>query len=258
MTDTAPPLKARDIIVRPISRQDAERFIRIFHYSGKFVRNSQVHLGVFHGPDAIMGGVMSFGPSLDKRKLQGLVRDTPWNGFIELNRMAFANWLPRNSESRALGIALRMLRKQYPFLQWVVSFADATQCGDGTIYRAAGFALTGIKRNTQVWIAPDGMETYSRTSLTDGQSKGQQAKAKRTLSRMTATKAGNILDTGASSMKAYKDAGWRPLAGFQLRYIFFLDPTARARITVPLIPFIEITKRGAGMYKGQPKHASVV
>ena len=66
------------------------------------------------------------------------------------------------------------------------------------------------------------------------------------------TKANHILETGASSMKVYKDAGWKPKKGFQLRYIYFLDPTARARLTVPILPFSEIERRGAGMYRGKP------
>ena len=76
---------------------------------------------------------MQFGPSLDKRKIQGLVEGTRWNDFIELNRMAFADWLPRNSESRAISVALRLIRKHYPNIEWVISFADGTQCGDVTI-----------------------------------------------------------------------------------------------------------------------------
>jgi hypothetical protein len=67
------------------------------------------------------------------------------------------------------------------------------------------------------------------------------------------TKAAHILETGASSMKVYKEAGWKPKAGFQLRYIYFLDPTARDRLTVPVLPFSEIDKRGAGMYKGKQR-----
>lgn len=39
--------------------------------------------------------------------------------------------------------------RAYP-IEWVVSFADATQCGDGTIYRASGFLLTGIRENKTV------------------------------------------------------------------------------------------------------------
>ena len=101
-------------------------------------------------------GALQFGPSLDRRKLLGLVEGTQWNGFLELNRLAFSDNLPRNSESRALGVALRLIRRQYPQIEWIVSFADATQCGDGTIYRAAGFLLTRIKRNTTLWGGPDG------------------------------------------------------------------------------------------------------
>jgi len=72
---------------------------------------------------------------------------------------------------------------------------------------------------------------------------------------MSKTKANNILETGASSMRAFKDAGWRPKPGFQLRYIYFLDPTARERLTVPIIPFSEIEKRGASMYRGEKRPA---
>jgi hypothetical protein len=244
---------AKDLIVKPISAKDAARIIKACHYSGKVVQNSQVHLGVFMGERC--GGAMQFGPSLDKRKIQGLVRGTLWNEFIELNRMAFADWLPRNSESRCIGFAMRWMRKTYPHIKWVVSFADGTQCGDGTIYRASGFVLTGIKENNQIWEAPTG-EGFSRTSLTDGRSKQQQQQAKNVISRTTHSKGGHILETGASSMKTYIAAGWKPKAGFQLRYLYFIDPAARKRLTVPTIPFSEIVRRGAGMYLGKPRAGS--
>lgn len=70
------------------------------------------------------------------------------------------------------------------------------------------------------------------------------------------SKSKNILETGASSMKAFKEAGWKPKAGFQIRYVYFLDATARDRLTVPILPFSEITRRGAGMYRGKPRVAS--
>jgi hypothetical protein len=216
---------------------------------------------------------MQFGPSLDKRKIVGLVDGTKWHEFIELNRLAFADWLPRNGESRAIAYAMRWLRSTYPHLQWVISFADATQCGDGTIYRASGFVLTGIKVNNQIWEAPTGeifndtsirpgiggeraRQVFSRTSLTDGRSK-QQQQAKAIVSRTTTTKGRQILEDGASSMRRYKEAGWKPKVGFQLRYIYFLDPTARERLTVPILPFSEIERRGAGMYLGKSRVRSV-
>ena len=276
---------AKDIVLRPISAQTANDFVRRVHYSGKVVNNSQIHMGVFLA--GVLHGAMQFGPSLDKRKVQGLVTGTQWHEFIELNRMAFDDDLPRNSESRALSVAMRLLRKYAPQLKWVITFADATQCGDGTIYRAAGFVLTKIKPNDQIWAAPDGEITtrmvatdtrrpqrqrllekaaavaaapigqagarFSRTSLTDGRSKKQQANARALCHRDPVTKGASILETGGASMRVFQDHGFAPLPGFQLRYVYFLDPSYRSRLTVPELPYSEIERAGAGMYKGQSR-----
>jgi len=240
--------RAKDIVVKPISSSDARKVVKRIHYSGKVVQNSTLHLGVFI--DGRCEGAMQFGPSLDKRKIQGLVRGTKWNGFIELNRMAFSDRLPRNSESRAIGIAMRLIKRHYPHIEWVVSFADGAQCGDGTIYRASGFYLVGIKKNNQIWKAPSG-ETFSRMSLTDGKSKGQQRMAK-TISRHTVAKGKHsVTNGGGSSMKKYIDGGFKPIPGFQLKYVFFLEKTAKDRLTVPVLPFSKIDEMGAGMYKGE-------
>lgn len=254
--------KAKDLIVKPISSADANRIVKALHYSGKVVNNSQVHLGVFL--DGRCGGAMQFGPSLDKRKIQGLVAGTLWNEFIELNRMAFADWIPRNGESRCIGYAMRWIRKAYPQIKWVVSFADGTQCGDGTIYRASGFVLTGIKENDQIWKLPDGF-SFSRLSATDKTSRKvkqelvsrasmtMQGKNGAGLQRAMLTEAGMLTNTGGASMRSLIEVGAKPLRGFQLRYVYFLDPSARDRLTVPVLPFSEIDRRGAGMYRGKTR-----
>lgn len=243
---------AKDIRVEPIERRYADALIKRVHYSGTVVNNSQLHLGVFY--QGRLEGAMQFGPSLDKRKIQGLVRDTPWNGFLELNRMAFSEALPRNSESRALAVAMRLLRQHAPHVQWVVSFADGAQCGDGTIYRASGFVLTNIRQNNSLW-ALDGEADAGeyRVSLTDQTSTERKRAA---LSRVTATKGSHTHRTGGATMRPFIEAGYKPIPGFQLRYIYFLDPTARERLTVPILPFSEIERRGAGMYKGQSRAGS--
>lgn len=220
---------AKDIILRPISAQEANALVKQVHYSGKVVQNSQLHIGVYyHGK---LEGAMQFGPSLDKRKIQGLVKDTAWHEFIELNRMAFSDVLPRNSESRALSVAMKLLRKHAPQVKWVVTFADGAQCGDGTIYRAAGFVLTGLKTNGQI-LDWDGKFIAKKTldNLNYPRPNGKY------YSRV-------LLETGA----AHK------ISGYQLRYMYFIDPTYRAKLTVPELPYSEIERRGAGMYKGKPR-----
>jgi hypothetical protein len=229
-------LSAKDIRVEPISNADGAKIIKALHYSGKCVGNSRLSFGVFIGGKC--GGVMQFGPSLDKRKIIGLVRDTLWTGFIELNRLAFADWLPRNSESRALGIVLRSMRTHYPDLKWVISFADACQCGDGAIYRAAGFVLTDIRRNTNIWQLPDGRVLHQLSVEAANQSNIR-----------TELRAKHGLTLSASGL--LKAEGAHKITGFMLRYIYFLDPAYRAKLTVPEIPFSRIAEVGASMYRGQ-------
>lgn len=215
---------ARTILVKPIDPATANALVRRVHYSGKVTQNSQLHLGVFY--EGRLEGAMQFGPSIDKRRMLGLVEGTAWNGYLELNRLAFTDNLPRNSESRALGVALRMFRKHRPDIEWIVSFADATQCGDGAIYRAAGFVLTGIKRNTGQLLM--GGRVVARKSLDDHRTGGRYLSAV-------------LKERGVAT----------PAPGFQLRYVYFLNPEARERLTVPEIPFAAIREAGASMYRGK-------
>lgn len=209
--------RALDIELKVIPSAVANPFVRRVHYSGKVVNNSTLHFGAFL--DGRLHGVMSFGSPTDKRKVLGLVEGTPWNGMMELNRMAFDDFLPRNSESRAIGMAMRLIKKNAPHVKWVLSFADGCQCGDGTIYRASNFVLTGIARNDTLRIDPRGGVIHSITAYHQGRQR--------------------------------EFSHYEKVKGFQLRYIYFIDKKWRKRLTVPEIPFAEIDRIGAGMYKGQ-------
>ena len=230
-------MSAKDLHVAPIAARDARRVIRQLHYSGKVDTRSQVHLGVFH--QGLLKGAVQLGPSLDKRKSIGLVAGTLWNEYLDLHRVALADDLPRNSESRVLAVTMRLLRKHYPHLKWVLSYADAAQCGDGAIYRASGFVLTAIKKNTSMWRLPDGTVHASIIfepgfgGSTSGGAKGRYGKS------------------GSETSGAFlRRIGAKPIPGYQFRYIYFLDPTYRERLTVPEIPFADIPQE-CRMYRGQ-------
>ena len=174
---------------------------------------------------------MQFGPSLDTRKMAGLVRGSGFHEFLELNRMAFSERLPRNSESRAIGIACRVLRRMAPHVRWIVTFADATQCGDGTIYRASGFLLTAIKRSENLVRLPSG-EVLHKMTLESNPTCCRPELGGRTYADVTG---------GKNDFRAYVAAvGGTVLPGYQLRYVRFLDPSYQDRLTVPVIPYTSI------------------
>jgi len=275
--------RAKDLRIEPIAGKDARRICRQLHYSGKVVANSQVHFGAFLGGKC--GGVMQYGPPMDRKRSARLVDGTKPHQVIELNRMAFADWLPRNSESRAISVSLRMIRRTYPHLQWVLSFADACRCGDGTIYRASGFVLTAITKNKTILQMPTLAEMKAK--LAEGQQlpsavaehAGKQVADKTLNNTLVAVPpvlvaaAGEIIadkslqdhsiadpltGRGRYATSVAKDLGARPIAGYQLRYVYFLHPGARDRLTVPVLPFSAIAEAGATMYRGdRPRTESI-
>ena len=229
---------AKNIKVRPISAEAARHTVKMYHYSGKVVNNSRLNLGVYYNER--LEGVMQYGPSMDKSKLQGLVEGTTWNGFIELNRMAFSDRLPRNSESRALAISFRLIKKHYPHIKWIVSFSDATQCGDGTIYRAAGFVLTGITKNKSIYQFPTGHRLAQMTMSANWDVE---------IMRQVCEQMG--IEQKYRTAKEWKELGVEQLPGYQMLYLYFLDPSARERLTAEILPFSKIAEMNAGMYKGK-------
>lgn len=104
--------RAKEIIVKVIPTTQANAFVKKHHYSGKVVMNSVLHFGAFL--DGKLHGVMSYGNPIDKRNVLPFVRGTKWNEMIELNRMAFDDYLPKNSESRCIAISIRLIKKNAP------------------------------------------------------------------------------------------------------------------------------------------------
>jgi len=209
--------RAKEIIVKVINSKVANAFVKKHHYSGKVVNMSNLHFGCFL--DNKLHGVMSYGSPMDKRNVLPLVDsgetdiNKRWNEMLELNRMAFDDYLPKYSESRCIAISIRMIKKNAPQIKWILSYSDATQCGDGTIYRASGFKLTQINKNGTIYQLANGEIVAKR-----GDSK-------------------------------YDFKGAKALEGFQNRYILLIDKSCK--IVPEILDFKMIDELGAGMYKGE-------
>jgi len=235
--------RVKDIRLKVIPKNVADRFVKLNHYSGKVDPRSNLHFGCFL--NGVLHGVLQYGISIDKRKCIGFVKGTKWNEFIELNRMAFDKMMPKNSASRVLSISFKLIKKNAPHIKWILSYADATQSGDGTIYRASGFILTQINENKSIVKMPNG-DVICKIVLEPSFGGGAKGGLKKKHGKV------GIYD-GWTSNKYIKYIGGEFLKGFQLRYIYFLHPEERKNLTVPEIPFSKIDEMGAGMYKGKKK-----
>ncbi len=225
-------MSAKEIIVKPISKKIADKIVQKYHYSGKVVQNSNLNFGVFY--KGILLGAMQFGSPTNKRAMLPLVKGTGWNEMLELNRMAFADALPRFSESRAISMAIKWIKKNAPHVKWILSFADGTQCGHGTIYQASNFKLIQIKKNKALIKLPDGRVVHHISLRADNNPEMRR--------------------DGFSNIRQWLDfkyKGWQELDGHMFKYIYFIDKNAEKNFTGEIIPFSEIRKLGIEMYKGE-------
>lgn len=199
-----------DFCVKLIDRDTANALIMRHHYSRKFYNATYIHLALFIEGEVM--GVLQFGYAMNPASASSVVAGTEMDEYLELNRMWLDDAAPRNSESRALAMAVKFIRRAYPKVKWIQSFADE-RCGlFGTVYQAAGFTFHG-EHMGRFWEL-DGV-VYHDSILTD--------------SRKELTPAG-------SRLRANKDRAVR-LDLRQFRYLRFLQPRFAKQCRFPALPF---------------------
>ena len=146
--------------VKIIDTKQARTIVKKYHYSGKVVSNSKLHLGVFNQESELVG-CLQYGPCMNGNKTA--LKFSERLPMFELNRMVMSDSEPRNSESMALGLCNKWL-KENTNLQYILSFSDGKENNCGYIYQANNWDYLGymlsdsfyeldgdIKHNVTVW-----------------------------------------------------------------------------------------------------------
>jgi hypothetical protein len=169
--------------------------------------------GVWAG-DVLQGAVIfSAGPINAFRLVDGVTRATCWT----LARLWLSDDLPRNSESRVLGVILRALRRTTA-VQVVVSYADpaVTHAGLphlGYVYQACGFTYTGRSNAQPLMAVGTGPFQHTRSL----------ASAAGTHSRRYFERQGLLVRL-------------QPTVG-KHRYLYCVEAAGRTRLRVPALPY---------------------
>jgi hypothetical protein len=195
--------------VRAIPRKQAIDTIREHHYSRSIVNNAYVHLGVFWNDE--YQGALQFGYALNPARAGRIVAGTGNREYLELNRMWVSDTVPRNGESKAIAYAIRYIRRAYPQVGWIQSFADE-RCGRyGVVYQACNFLYVGSHLTD--FYELDG-QFYHKLLLTAHKKSGGRGRYLReNLSRAV--------------RRRFR----------QFRYLHFLHPPARRRLLLTPQPY---------------------
>lgn len=87
-------------------------------------------------------------------------RSLPQKTWLELRRMAVGPGAPRNTPSRFLAVMARLLRKQEPQVERLISYQDLG-VHTGAIYRAAGWVPTVVSKGS-TWNKPNSRNLSGR------------------------------------------------------------------------------------------------
>ena len=134
-----PTTSLQNLIVKECPFADVREFVEQ-HHSSRTVGGVTPRfcfrvdwLGQLAG--AAIFGLPGMDASIRKYSENGTVE------LLELRRFVLIDELPRNSESRVLGIIFRNLKKKG--IQRILSLSDLAQGHKGIVYRATGFRLIG-------------------------------------------------------------------------------------------------------------------
>lgn len=162
--------------VKEISRELANQTIVENHYSKKHdsIPHNRINLGVYK--DGKFKGVLQFGYAMNPASCIKVVANTKIQDYLELNRMWLHDDCPKNSESRAISFSIKYIKRKYPNISWIQSFADERCKKNGIVYQAANFGYYG--GHTSTFWEIDG-EFYHNSIVTNGaRAKATQLKDK--------------------------------------------------------------------------------
>jgi hypothetical protein len=141
--------------VLPIKKGNYEEWITKKHYA-KRLCNIMFAFGLFI--DKKLEGVITFGMPPSSTLGASVCGDDYKSNVLELNRLITNDDLPKNTLSRFLISAVKMLPKP----KIIISFADENFGHRGYIYQATNFIYTGRSSNTKQLIDKDGNEFHFR------------------------------------------------------------------------------------------------
>jgi hypothetical protein len=153
-----PTSAVRALDIRPIPCIVAKAILEREHYLHSLPGGTKLAFGAFLGNRLV--GAMTLGVGPYNAPL--LVAGATSHDCVTLTRLWLSEDLPPNSESRAIGLVLRSLRR-HTSLGFVLSYADPSRGHVGVIYQSTNWVYTGLSQPMPLYDLGDGRKRHSRS-----------------------------------------------------------------------------------------------
>lgn len=133
----------------------AKKCVEKYHYSHNLPTESLLRLAVYEEDKLI--GVVVYARGANKNKA------TPFGLSIydicELIRVALNEH--RSPVTQIISESIKILKKKFPKIKMIISFADSNQSHLGVIYQAGNWIYTGYSKDTEIIV--NGVQTHRRS-----------------------------------------------------------------------------------------------
>lgn len=140
------------VTLREISKSVAKDIIIKNHYTHKWSL-CRVAYGVFYKTDDTdkfldsdvdkLIGVCVYGQPAGRSAAMSICDLIKINEVLELTRLWVADGFGKNIESYVIGQSIKLIKRDFPEMKCIISYADGEQAHKGTIYQATNFLYQG-------------------------------------------------------------------------------------------------------------------
>jgi hypothetical protein len=134
------PTSPLHLVFKVVDSSCAALAYRKWHYLGDQGFIATLSFGAFF--DGHLVGAISYGTP-NATDLKGYWNRNTQARWWEIKRLVLKDECPRNSESRMIGVTIRLLQKM-AYVKGIVTYADDSAGHCGTIYKASGFTALGM------------------------------------------------------------------------------------------------------------------
>lgn len=132
-----------DLAIREVSKEDALRMVRAYHYSDTLPKINRHFLGCFLGGEMV--GVVTLGLGTRPRHtIQCLWPDLGSGDYLEIGRMCMTEDMPRNSESQMLSVVASWVKTNVPTCKVLFTWADGIMGKPGYVYQSCSYWYAGF------------------------------------------------------------------------------------------------------------------
>jgi len=131
--------------IKEIPKQISKKIIIENHYSKKVCNDAttHIHLGVYYNNNLM--GCLQFGYAMNPQSMKSVVDGTSIDEYKELNRMWLSDDINiKYAESQAISFSIKYIKRKFPKVKWIQTFADERCGGLGIVYQACSFNFFGM------------------------------------------------------------------------------------------------------------------